>query len=74
MNGRGLQIDVLGEVVQDKNIIICRLTIDGRDCRCLISRRDYEALINDNVFVRDGKSQDSANVWNTTRMFYESTF
>lgn len=44
MKGRGLQIDVLGEVEQDKNIIICRLTIDGRDCRCLISRRDYEAL------------------------------
>lgn len=74
MKGRALQIDVLGEVEQDNNLIICRLTIDERDCRFIISKHDYEGLMADDVFVRDGKTQDSANVWNTTRMFYESKF
>ena len=71
MQGKTLQIDVLGEVGQNKNLVMCRLTVDGRDCRFIISKHDYEALINDNVFVRDGKTQDSADVWNTTNVFVE---
>lgn len=74
MENRNLQIDVLGEMEQDKNLIVCRLTVDGRDCRFVMFRHDYEGLISDKVFVRDGKTQDSAGVWNTTNTFIEKVY
>ena len=47
------------------------LSIDGRDCRIYTSKSNYEALIYDGVFIRDGKCKDSANMINTTKVFVE---
>jgi len=68
---RRLQIDVKGPLQRDKSIIECILSVDGRDCRFYISKSNYEALIYDKVFVRDGKEKDSANMINTTNIFIE---
>ena len=68
---RKLQIDVKGPMVDDANIIECVLSVDGRDCRFYMSKANYEALIYDGVFVRDGKEKDSSNCVNTTSVYVE---
>ena len=72
MKKRELQIDVLGPSKQDENIIECNIYIDGRCCRFYTSKSNYEALMYDKVFIRDGKEKDSANVLNTTNIFKEA--
>jgi hypothetical protein len=68
---RKLQIDVKGPMKADSNIIEMVLSVDGRDCRFYTSKANYEALIYDGVFVRDGKKKDSANIVNTTNLYFE---
>lgn len=68
---RRLQIDVLGAIEADPNIIEMILSVDGRDSRCYISKANYEALIGDGFFIRDGKEKDSADCVNTTSVYYE---
>lgn len=70
-HGRKLQIDVLGPVENQNDIIECRLIVDGRWYIFYTSRANYEALISDGLFIRNGKERDSANVLNTTRVFQE---
>jgi hypothetical protein len=70
-HGRKLQIDVLGPVENQDDIIECRLIVDGRWCKFYTSRDSYEALMDDGLFIRYGKERDSANVLNTTRVFQE---
>ena len=43
----------------------------GRVCVIGMSRYDYEELMREKVFIRDGKSVDSAGVINTTNTFVE---
>lgn len=71
MKSRKLQIDVIGPIDNDGLTIECRLYVDGRSCTFYTSKPNYEALMNDGVFIRDGKEKDSANVLNTTRVFVE---
>lgn len=40
-------------------------------CVIGMSQYDYEELIREKVFIRDGKSVDSAGVINTTNTFVE---
>jgi len=68
---RTLQIDVKGAVEGQENLIEMVLSVDGRDCRIYTSKANYEALIFDGVFIRDGESRDSANILNTTNVFVE---
>lgn len=68
---RKLQIDVKGPIESDANIIEMVLSVDGRDCRFYTSKANYEALIYDGVFVRDGNEKDSANCVNTTNVYVE---
>ena len=68
---RKLQIDVKGPLLSDPGIIEMVLSVDGRDCRFYTSKSNYEALIFDGVFVRDGKEKDSANCLNTTNIYVE---
>jgi len=68
-NKRTLQIDVKKEV--SDGIMECVLCFDGYSTYMYISRSDYETLKKENFFIRDGKSLDSANVMNTTNVFYE---
>jgi hypothetical protein len=68
---RKLQIDVKGTMEADANIIEMVLSVDGRDCIFYTSKANYEALIYDGVFVRNGKENDSANCLNTTNVYVE---
>lgn len=69
---RQLQIDVKGPFNNNPNIIECNIHIDGRCCTFYTSKSNYEALVYDKVFIRDGKEKDSANILNTTNVFTES--
>lgn len=71
MKQRKLQIDVIGPHEEDEKIIECLIYIDGRCCTFYTSRANYQALMFDGVFIRDGKERDSANVLNTTHVFVE---
>lgn len=71
MKNRNLQIDVLGPANHHPEFVTCKLIVDGRCCRMFISKANYEDLMYDGVFIRDGKEPDSANVINTTRVFRE---
>ena len=74
---RKLQIDVKGPIHEDINIIEMVLHVDGRACRFYTSKANYEALIYDGFFTRNGKEKDSANCVNTTNNYieyYEKTF
>ncbi|RQO65094.1 hypothetical protein DBR40_24800 [Pedobacter sp. KBW01] len=68
---RKLQIDVKGTAENNDNIIECCLIFDGRSCIFYLSKANYEALMYDGLFIRDGKSRDSANIINTTNLFEE---
>jgi hypothetical protein len=63
-----IQIDVIKEV---GNITECLLYADGRAIKMFIGTNDYVRLVEDNFFIRDGKERDSANVLNTTEVFYK---
>lgn len=65
---RQLQIDVKTPV-EGPDAIKCIVSIDGRDCTFYTSRDNYQALILDKVFIRDGKTKDSAGCYNTTHVF-----
>ncbi len=72
MENRTLQIDVKGPIEETNTIIKCILSIDGRDCEIFMWRSNYEALMFDKVFIRDGKERDSAGILNTTNIFKET--
>lgn len=61
-----IQIDV-------KNIIAgfahCTMYTGERCVKILIQEYEYENLIRDGFFIRDGKSRDGANVLNTTKVY-----
>lgn len=61
-----IQIDV-------KNIVAgfahCNLYTDHRCVKILILEYEYENLVKDGFFIRDGKTKDSANVINTTEVY-----
>ena len=68
---RKLQIDVKGPVEGNEQLIKCKLYFDGRCCTFYTSKANYEALLYDGLFIRDGKTKDSADVLNTTNSFEE---
>lgn len=70
MSKRTIQIDVIGPV-EGTDLMKCKLYVDSRVCVIGMSRYDYEELMRENVFIRDGKSVDSAGVINTTNTFVE---
>lgn len=72
MEKRLLQIDVKGPMENMPELIECIISIDGRDCRFYTSKANYDALVYDKVFIRDGKEKDSAGMINTTNVFTEN--
>ena len=47
-------------------------TVYRWQCECYsYDKIDYERLLSDSFFVRDGKNRDSAGVLNTTNTFLE---
>lgn len=58
-----MQIDV---VKVDGQTVTCNLYTGQRVVRILMHVADYENLIRDGFFIRDGKRRDDAKVLNTT--------
>jgi hypothetical protein len=44
--------------------------VDGSVYVAFLPVKEYKAMLRDGVFIRDGKTLDSANVRNTTETFY----
>lgn len=63
-----LQIDVI-EANDETGIVTCIFSTGERDVRIYMSYNDYENLIQDKFFIRDGTWRDSANVLNTTKRY-----
>lgn len=61
-----LQIDVLK--IQPYSVT-CNLYTGDRCVKIGMATADYEALVTDGFFLRDGKEADSADVFNTTRVY-----
>lgn len=57
--------------VMNLNLYRCSLYIDGRRLTIYMSEANYEALMYDGIFIRDGNEKDSAGVINTTNIFEE---
>lgn len=70
MDKRTLKIDVIGPV-EGTDLVKCKLRVNGRTCAFWTTRSNYEALMYDNIFIRDGKEIDSDGVINTTKVFIE---
>lgn len=68
---RKLQIDVKGPVEGADGFMEMVLIVDGRNCMIVMPKTNYQALVFDGVFVRDGKQADSAGIVNTTNLFIE---
>ena len=73
MEKRSVQIDVvaLNEEIRYTDMVRCNIYLGGRCCTFWTTQSNYEALIYDGIFIRDGKAKDSANILNTTNVFYE---
>ena len=67
MQELGLQIDVIKELT--RVVVECNLYTGDRCIRITMLKTDYEQLIRDGFFIRDGKSIDSAGVMNTSREY-----
>lgn len=51
------------------NAAICNLYTGSRCIKIAMAKNDYESLVRDGFFIRDGKQVDSAGVLNTTKTF-----
>lgn len=66
-----MQIDVKKQIgtQEVEDCMWCILYTELRAVNIFISRYDYECLKRDGFFIRDGKSIDSANVLNTSKVY-----
>ena len=70
MNERTIQIDVIGKI-EGTQFMKCKLYTNENIVIIMMNEFDYERLKEEGIFIRDGKSQDSAGVLNTTNTFIE---
>ena len=70
MNKRTIQIDVIGKV-EGTQFMKCKLYTNENIVIIMMNEFDYERLKKEGIFIRDGKSRDSAGVLNTTNTFIE---
>lgn len=61
-----MQIDV---IQTGDNYVLCNLYTGERCVKITMMKHDYENLIRDRFFIRDGKTPDSANIINTTQEY-----
>lgn len=64
-----IQIDVK-TVCEETNVARCNLFTGDRCVKIAMSKSDYDDLVRDGFFIRDGKEVDSANVLNTTESYH----
>jgi hypothetical protein len=65
-----IQIDV---VKIDANTVACNMYTGNRCIKIFMLLHDYNELVRDGFFIRDGKEADSAGVRNTTDVFIPET-
>lgn len=70
MNKRTIQIDVIGKI-EGTQFMKCKLYTDENIVIIMMNEFDYERLKKEGIFIRDGKTRDSAGVLNTTNAFIE---
>ena len=70
MNERTIQIDVIGKI-EGTQFMKCKLYTNENIVIIMMNEFDYERLKEEGIFIRDGKSRDSAGVLNTTNTFIE---
>jgi hypothetical protein len=70
MNERTIQIDVIGKI-EGTEFMKCKLYTNENIVIIMMNEFDYERLKEEGIFIRDGKSRDSAGVLNTTNTFIE---
>jgi hypothetical protein len=63
-----VQIDVMQ--IKD-NYVLCNLYTGVLCAQIAISKNDYHYLVEKGFFIRDGKEKDSAQVINTTEVYYK---
>lgn len=63
-----IQIDVIGKP-ENSQFVKCKLYIDGEATPILMPETEYQRLIQEGFFVRDGEQCDSAGVINTTKVY-----
>lgn len=63
-----VQIDVTKREAMP-HVTTCNLYTGGRCVPIFMRTCDYENLIRDGFFIRDGKTEDSAKVFNTTALY-----
>lgn len=63
-----IQIDVIGKL-ENSQFVKCKLYIDGEATPILMLETEYQRLIQEGFFVRDGEQCDSAGVINTTKVY-----
>lgn len=61
MNKRTIQIDVIGKV-EGTQFMKCKLYTNENIVIIMMNEFDYERLKKEGIFIRDGKSRDSAGV------------
>lgn len=63
-----IQIDVIGKL-ENSQFVKCKLYIDGEATPILMPETEYQRLIQEGFYVRDGEQCDSAGVINTTKVY-----
>lgn len=64
-----VQIDVIKKDTE-KEIVHCHLYTGQRCVTIVMALWEYDNLVRDGFFIRDGKNRDSAGVLNTTNSYY----
>jgi hypothetical protein len=58
----------------EKGTAVCNLYTENRCVQIIMTEVDYNNLVRDRFFIRDGKTADSAGVINTTAEYHEIRF
>lgn len=64
-----VQIDVY-KVDLEKEIVMCHLFTGQRCATLALPLSEYNNLVRDGFFIRDGKTKDSAGILNTTNSYF----
>lgn len=67
MSDYQVQIDVIEE---KENVVWCNLYTGVYCAKIAMAAADYKILKHRGFFIRDGKERDSANVLNTSLIYY----
>jgi hypothetical protein len=68
-NRKQIQLDIK-DIPGTEEFKKLNIYVDGSLYAAILPVNEYETMLRDGVFIRDGKTTDSANVINTTETFY----